>query len=372
MNPNDHRPEGSAEPMKTFCHSFDEAYPAKIVDFHGWALPIQYDGILAEHAWTRSKCGMFNVSHMGRFRISGPHSADFLDELITGSVRKVANGQALYTLLCDPSGGILDDIIIYKHRSDDYFVVVNAAMRDADWAWMQEHIADRSVAMIDQSGALAQIALQGPLAEAVLQDYTDVELEGLRYFHHTHGTVLGAETLIAATGYTGEDGFELYLPTADALAVWSRLAADERVQPCGLGARDVLRMEAGLRLYGQDMDRTRTPLEAGLSWTVAKDKAQPFIGQAHVLPTDRPERFVGLTLEGRQAPRTGYPILDRNTGVVIGQVTSGGYAPSLSHSIAMGYVQKQALDAEWAVSIRGKALAAERTKLPFLNHVTRR
>ena len=207
MNPNDHRPEGSAEPMKTFCHSFDEAYPAKIVDFHGWALPIQYDGILAEHAWTRSKCGMFNVSHMGRFRISGPHSADFLDELITGSVRKVANGQALYTLLCDPSGGILDDIIIYKHRSDDYFVVVNAAMRDADWAWMQEHIADRSVAMIDQSGALAQIALQGPLAEAVhgcREPSEEIVFEPLlcpsRHLYSCHGTALGMILILSDQG----------------------------------------------------------------------------------------------------------------------------------------------------------------------------
>jgi aminomethyltransferase len=370
---NDHHKEDQKKALHTtFCQPFDEAYPAKIVDFHGWALPLQYEGILAEHGWTREKCGLFNVSHMGRFRVSGPHSADFLDGVITGSVKKIENGQALYTLICDEQGGILDDLIIYKMTPDDFFVVVNAATRAADWDWMQGHIMDRSVAMVDQSGVLAQIAIQGPMAEAVLQQFTDLDLSGLKYFRHANTTVNGVESLVAATGYTGEDGFEIYLPNQSALEVWSLLAGDERVQPCGLGARDLLRMEAGLRLYGQDMDPSRTPLEAGLSWTVARDKEQEYVGDQHVLQPDRKQRFVGLKVEGRQAPRNGYAIVDRASGENIGAVTSGGYSPTLACGIAMGYVDKKNLDAEWDVMIRGKKIPAQRCKLPFLNHVTRR
>jgi len=354
----------------TFTGGFDERYAARRIDFHGWWLPLSYDGILEEHRWTREQCGLFNVSHMGRFLVRGPDTIPFLDSLLPNDVAALRPGRALYSPLCDDAGGIIDDLVVYKSSAEECLVIVNAANRDGDWAWLIEHSDGRSVALLDRSELLAQIAVQGPAAEAVVQPHLDVALASVPYFHHCRGRIAGVEALIAATGYTGEDGFELYLPSARALAVWELLAADPRVRPCGLGARDLLRLEAGFRLYGQDMDREHTPIEAGLSWTVKFGKGS-FLGREAMRRPCR-EQLMGLTVEGRQPPRTGYPIVERATGRPIGRVTSGAFSPWLGHGVALGYVTTPAPEGELAIDARGRLLPARRATLPFVDRVTRR
>ncbi|WP_026369890.1 glycine cleavage system aminomethyltransferase GcvT [Kallotenue papyrolyticum] len=344
---------------------------AKTVAFGGWEMPVQYSGIIDEHHATRTAAGLFDISHMGRIRVQGPDALPFLQQLTTQDVATIAPGMANYALLCYPHGGIVDDIFIY-HLPDHYLVVVNAANRDKDWQWFQQHRAGFAVELEDVSDQTAMLALQGPRAEAILAPVADVDVGALPF----HGVVEGhlfeqTPALIARTGYTGEDGFELFFPAADARRVWDGLleaGRDHGLKPVGLGARDSLRFEARLALYGHEIDETINPYEAGLGWVVKLDKG-PFIGRDALarIKAEGPQRkLVGLELIERGIARQGYPVTTLE-GEPIGVVTSGMPAPTLGKNLALALVRadQATLGAQLQVQVRGKPVRAQIVKTPF-------
>ena len=345
---------------------------ARLVEFGGWEMPVQYSGILEEHRAVRERAGLFDVSHMGEFRVEGPGALAFLNSLVPNDVSKLAINQALYTQLCRPNGGTVDDLIIYHLGPDHYMTVVNAGTLEKDWAWISEHMAGRGdVTLTNISDETALIALQGPLALNILEPLTETDLSAIAYYHCQPGTVAGIECLISRTGYTGEDGFELYHPANRAFELWQALLKAGEAHgllPAGLGARDTLRLEAGYCLYGHELSDEITPLEAGLGWTVKLNKADDFIGKQALVDEKRDglrRKLVGIELRERGIPRAGYPIL--RDGQQIGEVTSGTMCPTLGHAAALGFVPPS--DAtpgtELAVEIRGKAIPAVVTPLPF-------
>jgi aminomethyltransferase len=345
---------------------------ARLVEFGGWEMPVQYSGILEEHRAVRQRAGLFDVSHMGEFRVEGPGALDFLQSLVPNDVSRLAVHQALYTQLCRPNGGTVDDLLIYRLGESEFMTVVNAGTTDKDWAWCTEHAAGRDdVTLTNISDQTALIALQGPLAEQILQGLTDTPLAEIAYYHFRPGVVTGIDCLISRTGYTGEDGFELYCAPERAVDLWDALMVAGQphgLLPAGLGARDTLRLEAGYALYGHELTDDITPLEAGLGWSVKLNKGDDFIGRQAL--ADEKEhglrrKLVGIALNDRGIPRAGYPIL--RDGQVIGEVTSGTMGPTVERPVAMGYVP--AADAapgtQVAVDIRGKTVPATVVALPF-------
>ncbi len=341
---------------------------ARLVEFAGWEMPVQYAGILAEHAAVRTRAGLFDVSHMGEVVFRGPKALEALNRVFTNDLSKVADGQAQYGCLCRETGGIVDDVVVYRRAADDLLVCVNAGNRQKDADWLAAHAGGADVK--NESDDWAQLALQGPLAAQVVQRLTKVNLSQLRSYRFAPGEVAGIRCLVARTGYTGEDGFELFCPSADGPRLWDALmeaGAPEGVQPAGLGARDSLRLEMAYRLYGSDMDDSTTPLEAGLAWVVKLDKGE-FVGR-EALVRQREQgvarKLVGFTLTDAGIPRHGYPVLQ--DGRKVGDVTSGTRSPSLEIPIGLAYVPT-ALAAEgstFAVEIRGRAAAARVVKTPF-------
>lgn len=345
---------------------------ARLIDFGGWEMPVQYEGIIAEHHRVRQQVGLFDVSHMGEVRLRGPRAVEAVDHLVANQVTDLVDGQARYTPLCRPSGGIVDDLIVYRIAADDILICVNAANRAKDFAWLREHnpLPDE-VEVTDEHDAWAQVAVQGPAAEAVLQQLTGVDLAAIAYYHFAMGAVAGVEgCVIARTGYTGEDGFEVFLPPAGADAVWTQLmavGAPLGLGPIGLGARDTLRLEAKMMLYGSDMDDQTTPIEAGIGWAISLDKPADFIGKAALVQqkAERPRRrLVGLTVTGRIA-RPGCDVLA--DGKVVGQVTSGTRSPTLGQNIALAYVPPRLARPGTALTIdvRGRSADAVVHKGPF-------
>jgi aminomethyltransferase len=338
-----------------------------MVDFAGYSMPQQYGSIREEHLAVRGSAGLFDISHMGEVRLRGPGAHDTVARLCANDVDRLRDGQAMYGVMCRPDGGIVDDIIVYRDGAEDYMVVVNAACREKDLAWMRSNLAE-GTELTDESDETALLALQGPDALAIAGPLLSEDCTALRPFHCTMGTVAGVPARISRTGYTGEDGLELYVSPDGATTVWDAItrAGGAHVRRCGLGARDTLRLEAGLRLYGQDMDETRDPISCGLGWTVKLDRPQPCIG-ADVLRQRRthpPTHFIGLSFEGRAIPRHGQTILA--DGRPVGEVTSGGYGFTLGHGIATGYVPPEAADASrFEVEIRGVTMPATRVPLPF-------
>ncbi len=349
---------------------YDEhlALGARMVPFAGWAMPLQYTGIMEEHRAVRQAAGLFDVSHMGEIEISGPGARQALQRLVTNDVERLAPGRALYTVMCTPEGGIVDDLLVYQVGEQRYMLVVNAANTASDLDWVREHVAGPEVTVADRSLETALIALQGPRAQAILARVTDgIDLESLRPFHF----VGGWEGMISRTGYTGEDGFEIFLSWEGAPAIWRGILAagqDEGLVPAGLGARDTLRFEACLPLSGQELDRDTSPLEAGLDFVVKWDKG-PFIGREALLRQREQglrKKLVGLRLLEPGVARTGYPVLDEQ-GREVGRVTSGTVAPTLGASLALAYVPPSLAvpGRRLAVGIRGRAVAAQVVETPF-------
>ena len=355
---------------QTPLHEEHLALDARMVPFAGYSMPVQYaTGIVKEHQAVRNDAGLFDVSHMGEFEVRGPGALDLIQHLMTNDASKLTVGQAQYTVMCKPDGGALDDCLVYRF-DDHYMVVVNAANLEKDRAWFEQHAGDFDVEFADRSAEIALLALQGPKAQATLATLTDTDLEAIGFYRFEEGAVAGVEGVISRTGYTGEDGFELYLPAGEADTVWEailRAGAEHNVLPAGLGARDSLRLEVGYILYGNDLDEEHTPLEAGLGWVTKLGKGE-FIG-SDVLARQKEEgvekKLVGFVLQERGFPRHGYEI--RWQGEVVGEVTSGVLSHSTGDGIGMGYVPVEASkpDTELEIVIRDKAIPAVVQRPPF-------
>ncbi|HEY6136881.1 MAG TPA: glycine cleavage system aminomethyltransferase GcvT [Thermoanaerobaculia bacterium] len=352
---------------KTPLNSLEHELGGKMIDFGGWELPVQFSGILEEHEAVRSGAGLFDVSHMGEITVKGPQALALLQQSTCNDVSKLEDGRAQYNGLLYPTAGFVDDIVIYRMGPDDYFVVVNASNQDKDFEW----IADAAKAMdveVENVGAdYAQLALQGPNAEKVLQPLADVDLSAIKYYRFARGNVDGVPAIVSRTGYTGEDGFELYIAPAESQRIFRKLIESGDVKPCGLGARDTLRLEAKMALYGNDIDETTTPLEAELGWIVKLDKGD-FFGR-DVLQRESAEgprrKLVGFEMVDRGIARHGYPIVDGKEE--IGVVTSGTHSPTLKKPIGLAYLppEKSAPGTELMVLIRGRETRARVVPTPF-------
>ena len=324
--------ESSGPLKKTPLNELHRELGAKMVDFGGWDMPVQYSGILAEHEAVRERAGLFDVSHMGEITVVGPDALAYLQSITPNDVSKLSDGRCHYNALLYPTGGFVDDILIYRNAEDDYFVVVNAGNSDKDFAWMKERAADFDVKVENESADWAQIAVQGPKAERILAKLTDLDLAGMKYYRFAVGIVDDVEAIVSRTGYTGEDGFEVYVPSGEGARIFRRLleaGSDEGILPAGLGARDTLRLEAKMALYGNDIDAETTPLEADLGWIVKLDKGE-FIG-SDVLQQQKDEgverTLVGFEMIDRGIARHGYPVAV--DGQEVGVVTSGTHSPTL-------------------------------------------
>ena len=358
--------------LRTSLYSTHLDLGARMVPFGGWDMPVQYSGILAEVGAVRNTAGLFDVSHMGRLCVSGPRATEFLDWVLTGSVENLRVGRARYCMICNEQGGIIDDTIFYRLAEHRYLLIPNAGNRATVTSWFQHWIDQRfpgGCTLEDGTQATALLALQGPNAPQIM-DRICVLKSGrapseLRFFASGQGVILGKDVFLGHTGYTGEDGFEIVVDSTGAQALW-RCLLDLGATPCGLGARDVLRLEAGLPLHGHEMDAETTPVEAGLQRFVHPDKefvGSPVVRQQQEHGVQR--KLIGLTVPGRSAPRAGYAILDQ--GQNVGRITSGTFSPTLDTSIAMGYVLVRYADPGQAlqVDIRGRGSPAQVVTLPF-------
>ncbi|QHZ49801.1 glycine cleavage system aminomethyltransferase GcvT [Paenibacillus larvae] len=351
-----------------------EQYGAKPIDFGGWELPVQFSGIQREHEAVRSHAGLFDVSHMGEVFVSGPDSLSFLQHLTTNDLSKIQDGQCQYTLMCYPDGGVVDDLLIYRLSEHKYMAVINASNIEKDLEWIQQH--NKSGVKLDNvSDRTALLALQGPLAETVLMKLVEPgqhekirELKPFRFVQDV--AVSGKRAILSRTGYTGEDGFELYVESGDAVYLWNellRVGEPEGLIPAGLGARDTLRFEARLPLYGQELSADISPLEAGLSFFVKLDKGD-FIGRkALSLQKEQgvPRKLEGVELLERGIPRSHYPVYA--DGKQIGEITTGTQSPTLKKSVGLALIDSaySALDTELYVEIRGRQIKAKVVKTPF-------
>jgi aminomethyltransferase len=348
----------------------------RMVDFAGWDMPVQYPtGILAEHQAVRTGCGLFDLSHMGRVFLRGPDALALAQECCTRDLSRIRPGEAAYSVVCNPQGGILDDVIGYVLGEREVLFVVNASNRLSDIAWFEAH-RDRlglNVDLDDRTLSTALIGVQGPQAQQILTRLTDVALEELPGYAFLNADISGAGALVSRTGYTGEDGFELMIKAQSAEKLWTTLSTE--AMPCGLGARDTLRTEAGFALYGHDIDATTNPYEARLGWVVSLSKpGQNFVGRdalASIKASGPARKLVGLHVEAGGVPRPGFAILNENRHV--GSVTSGTFSPTLKHNIAMGYVPADLSKPGQPLGIetRGKLVGAEVVPLPFVPHRSR-
>lgn len=352
------------ETKRTPLYEEHRTAKAKLIDFGGWEMPVQYAGVIEEHHAVRTKAGLFDVSHMGEIDVRGKEALDFVQMLITNDASKLENGRILYSPMCYPNGGIVDDLLVYRYNPEHFFLVVNASNADKDFAWIVEQAEKFDVDVENVSEQYAQLALQGPLSETILQRICNIDLAQVKYYSFTHGEIDGASCLISRTGYTGEDGFEVYLAPEHSRQLWKKIleiGAPEGVQPIGLGARDTLRFEARLPLYGNELGAEISPLEAGLGIFVKLDK-EKFIGREVLLAQKEngvSRKLIGLEMIDRGIARSHYPL--QKDGQDVGFVTSGSFSPTLNKNIALGLVradlavQGETLD----VMIRGKAVKAK-------------
>ena len=354
--------------LRTPLYSTHVSLGARIVPFGGWDMPVQYSGILGEVAAVRTATGLFDVSHMGRLYISGPRATEFLDWVLTGSVDSLRVGRARYCMICNEKGGVIDDTIFYRLADDRYLLIPNAGNRATVVAWFQRWIDEKcptGCEIEDRTEATALLALQGPAAAEAMDRLCSEPPSSMRPFSWQQNQLQGTPVLLGRTGYTGEDGFEIVADADQAESLWQTLT-EHGATPCGLGARDVLRLEAGLPLHGHEIDENTTPIEAGLERFVRFDKeyvGSEVLRSQHEIGVAR--KLIGLKMPGRSAPRAEYAILDQ--GQPVGRVTSGSYSPSLDTSIAMGYVDANCAEASHMleVDIRGRTSPVEVTPLPF-------
>jgi aminomethyltransferase len=360
-----------SELRKTPLHGVHLESGAKMVPFGGWEMPVEYSGLIAEHNAVRRAAGLFDVSHMGEFELSGPGALAFLQRVTANNVAKLAVGQAQYSALPLPTGCPVDDVIVYRRGDERYLVVVNATNVAKDWSWLQSQ-QPRDCTLVDRSDAFALVALQGPKAEAILRTLSPLDLGTIGFYRFAEGEVAGHPAIVARTGYTGEDGFELFLAPAEAPEVWRRLVEAGRphgLVPAGLGARDTLRLEARMMLYGNDIDETTTLVEAGLGWILSFDEAKGDWNGRSVLLAQKtngaPRKLVGFEMTGRGIPRHGYPVFVGDEPA--GTVTSGSFAPFLQKSIGLAYLPaaRAAVGTELAVEIRGRRIGARVVPTPF-------
>jgi aminomethyltransferase len=360
---------------RTPFHAFHKAAGAKLVDFAGFEMPLRYTGDVHEHQLVRTAVGLFDISHMGEFIVKGPEAVEFLDRTLSNDVAGMAQGQAMYSVMCRPDGGIVDDLYVYR-SSDHFMLVVNASNIAKDFAWLDER-RPPGVELTDRSDETALLAIQGPSASGVMKGLVPEEALAMPSNRFVEGPLCGVPAVIARTGYTGEDGFELYFKGSDADVVWNGIMNAGRgagIEPVGLGARDTLRLEMAYMLYGNDIDDTTSPLEAGLGWTVKL--AKPGFNGRDVLAQQKEKgvtrKLVGLEAEGRRVPRHGMTV--ESGGRRVGHVTSGTYSPSLERAIAMAYVESpvSALGTALEVVAGNSRIGTRVVKRPFYTKGSRR
>ncbi|MCP3761321.1 glycine cleavage system aminomethyltransferase GcvT [Domibacillus sp. A3M-37] len=357
------------ELKKTPLFNEYEKLGAKVIDFGGWALPVQFTSIMGEHEAVRTNAGLFDVSHMGEVLVNGDGAEAYINHLVTNDVSVLEEGQAQYTAMCYEDGGTVDDLLVYKKADDEWMLVINAANIAKDVAWLKQHILG-DVTVTNVSDETALLAVQGPKAERILQKLTDTDLSAIGPFRFAENVTVGGvdDVLVSRTGYTGEDGFELYMPAKSAAALWQRLA-EEDITLCGLGARDTLRLEARLPLYGQELSAKISPLEAGIGFAVKTAKQTPFLGQDALQQqkeTGLERKTVGIEMIDRGIPRTGYQILSE-LGEPIGFVTSGTHSPTLKKPIGLAIVNADfaGVGTKFFVEIRQKQAEAVVVSAPF-------
>ncbi|MFI7416931.1 glycine cleavage system aminomethyltransferase GcvT [Nonomuraea sp. NPDC049684] len=345
-----------------------EALGATLTDFAGWLMPLRYGSESAEHKAVREAAGLFDLSHMGEIFLTGPQAGEALDYALVGHLSALAPGRARYTMIVDERGGVLDDLIVYRLADEEFMVVANASNSDKVADELKNRTKSYDAVVDDRSQQYALIAIQGPKAQEILATLTDADLDGLKYYAGLPGVVDGRQALIARTGYTGEDGFELFVANQDAVPLWRALEAagePHGLRAAGLSSRDTLRLEAGMPLYGNELSSDLTPFDAGLGRVVKFDKPGDFVGRAalEAVKDDQPRRrLVGLVAQGRRVPRHGYPVT--RDGAVVGEVTSGAPSQTLGKPIAMAYVNAGA-DTGLAVDIRGSHEPMDLVELPF-------
>lgn len=350
---------------RTALYPMHLKYNAKLIDFGGWELPVYYEsmGIIKEHQMVRENAGLFDVSHMGEILISGEKAEEFVQYLLTNDVRGMQNYQIIYTLMCYPHGGVVDDLLVYKYNEQQYLLVVNAANTDKDYEWIKDNIID-GVQAINVSHLYAQLALQGPRAQEILQKITDTDLNKIKYYwFEPEAMIAGVKCILSRTGYTGEDGFEIYLDPADAPLLWDEIMqiGDDLVSPIGLGARDSLRFEAKLPLYGQEIAENITPLEAGLGFFVKLDKGD-FIGREALLQQKEkgPKRkLVEFSMIDKGIARSHYEVA--KAGEVIGHVTTGMHSPTFKKAMGMALINVEYAEpgSEIEIIIRNRPVKAK-------------
>jgi aminomethyltransferase len=358
--------ESTGPLKKTPLNETHRELGGKMVDFGGWDLPVQYSGILEEHEAVRTRVGVFDVSHMGEITVQGPQALELLQRSTCNDVAKLADGRIHYNGLLYPNAGFVDDILIYQNSPTDYFVVVNASNTEKDFEWLQQAANGLDVEVKNVSADYAQLAIQGSEAERLLQAMTDVNLADIKYYRFTNGSVDGVPSIISRTGYTGEDGFEVYVAPEHAPGLLRKIV-EAGARPCGLGARDTLRLEAKMALYGNDIDDTTTPIQADLGWIVKLEKGD-FAGRDVIAGEKEagPRRkLVGFEMIDRGIARHGYPIVDGSDE--IGIVTSGTHSPTLKKAIGLAYLplDKSAQGSEFSVLLRGKEARARVVPTPF-------
>ncbi|MBP6508712.1 MAG: glycine cleavage system aminomethyltransferase GcvT [Opitutaceae bacterium] len=360
-----------SELKRTPLRDFHAAHGGRLVDFAGWEMPVQYRSILEEHKAVRRAAGLFDVSHMGEVDVRGPEVGTFLNHLVTNDVAKLYPGRVLYSPMCYPNGGVVDDLLVYMRAPDDYFLCINAGNIDKDLAWIRDQAARFNVKVTDRSADYALLAVQGPRAAGIVQALTGAKLEAVKYYHFVEGTVAGVHCLISRTGYTGEDGFELYHATSDAQALAEALLTaglPQGLELAGLGARDSLRLEAGYPLYGHEITRDISPLAAGLGWTVKLAKGADFVGRAALLAEKQagaPQKIIFFKTGDRRIVRADTSVLGPD-GVGVGKVVSGTLSPLLNEAIGSALVNTVAVTQPLAVDIRGTRLNLHLVKPPFV------
>ena len=357
------------EPTRTVLYQRHVELGARMVPFGGWSMPVQYAGISQEHETVRSGVGLFDVSHMGQFGFAGPEAGEFLDLLLPGNVRHLQAGEIIYTPICNPNGGVIDDALLYRLEDSTYKMVVNAARTGADWDWIVRALGDRTGVKLEDAGrSTGMLAVQGPDSQALLSKLGISGLADLSYYTSRRNRLDGAELLISRSGYTGEDGFEIVAGVDDTVALWDRIV-EAGAKPCGLGARDTLRTEMGYCLYGRELGEQVSPLEAGIGWTIDLGKEAEFIGKralAEQKAVGVARRLRGLRMKEKGIPRAEQQVISDDR--VIGRVTSGTFSPSLQCGIALAFLESDRCrrGSTVYVDIRGRMCRAEVVRPPFV------
>lgn len=341
-------------------------YGGKVIDFAGWALPVEFEGIIKEHEAVRNEAGLFDVSHMGEIMVKGKEALKFVQHILTNDISTLKDNEVIYTLMCYENGGVVDDLIMYRFSQYEFMLVVNASNVNKDFQWIMDKSKNFDVKIVNVSNAMAQLAIQGPKAEGILQKLTDTDLSTIEFFHFIkEADIKGVKALVSRTGYTGEDGFEIYMSPEHLVFLWNEIlkaGKEEGIKPIGLGARDTLRFEANLPLYGNEMSPEITPLEAGLGFFVKLSK-DDFIGKKALQAqkdTGLKRKVVGFEMKDRGIPRHGYKVMN-SEGKEIGIVTTGYFSPTLKKNIGLALVETEysSLGTEFYIEVRNKKLKAE-------------